>query len=211
MHAFAASSTRAFVTAEWVDAGHPRRDEVERFVRDVYRRHHDARLGALMPHLLTFADADDRIMAAVGLRCALEGPLFVERYLDEPAEQRLGRVHGDDVRRESIVEFGNLAAESPGSARALILSMLPVLQDAGLRFVLFVATRQLRNTFTRLGFAPVRLQPADPARLGEDAAQWGRYYESQPDVVAGDLHGVARAPRAPTAWSIPARTCGQPA
>ena len=35
--------------------------------------------------------------------------------------------------------------------------------------------------------APLALAPADPDRLGADAADWGSYYDSRPIVVAGRI------------------------
>ncbi|MGS0639690.1 thermostable hemolysin, partial [Citrobacter sp. VF227] len=36
---------------------------------------------------------------------------------------------------------------------------------------------------------PVTLMPADPTRLGEAAREWGGYYEHDPRIMAGELHG----------------------
>src|SRR3546814_8278397 len=79
-----------------------------------------------------------------------------------------------------MVEIGSLAARDAGVARAIIVYVTRWLHSAGIRWVLFAATRQLRNAFARLRLAPVALAVADPARLDGDAARWGRYYQSQP-------------------------------
>lgn len=179
-----------FAATECVDRDHPRRAELEVFVRAVYSQRFDARLGPLMPRLLAFDDDERLLVAAVGLRRGTEGPLFVERYLGQAAEARLQRELGVEVRREQIVELGNFAAGSPGATRELIHRLIPLLRDAGMRWVMFVATRQLHNAFIRLGLAPRLLQAARPECLGDDAAAWGRYYEARPEVVYGDLERV---------------------
>lgn len=38
-----------------------------------------------------------------------------------------------------------------------------------------------------MGLRPVALAPADPSRLLDGGAAWGRYYEQGPMVYAGDI------------------------
>lgn len=176
-----------FRTADCIDVAHPRRAEVEAFVRQVYRQRYGAELGALYPQLLAFRGDDGRLLAAVGLRCGQQAPLFVERYLDESAPALIQRLRGQRASAAEMVELGNFAAVDAGAARALILALIPLLRDAGMRWVLFVATRQLYNAFARLGLAVQPVQAADPTRLGDEAARWGSYYAAAPQLCLGDL------------------------
>jgi hypothetical protein len=166
------------------------RTAAEAFIRSIYRERYGAQIAVEYPWLLAFEDAAAELRAAVGLRCGEHGALFVERYLQEPAERRLQRPGQDVVRRADLIEFGNFAAHDAGDSRALILSLISLLQGTGKRWVLFVATRQLRNAFARLGLPVQALGAADPAALGEDAARWGSYYASMPVLCAGDLSQV---------------------
>ena len=191
-------SDPGFARADCIGPDHPQRAEVEDFIRSVYRQRFGAHPPQLMSHLLAFRDADGSLSAAVGLRCAFEGPLFVERYLGERVEQRLGQQLGIAPARSEIVEIGNFAAHSAGAARALILALIPLLRDAGLRWTLFVATRQLRNAFQRLGLVPRFLCAASAQALGEEGEAWGRYYEAAPEVLFGDLQTVHASNAAPT-------------
>lgn len=174
----------------WIEPGHPRRPEAERFVADTYRLRYAARLHAFMPHLIAFSDADGRIHAVVGLRLAGHGPLFLERYLDEPVEAAIQRRSGQPIERHALIEIGNFAATQSGAARAVIVRLIPLLRSSGLRWVALVATRQLRNALFRLGLSPQSLGPAQAARLGEEAEEWGCYYEAQPELVYGDLRSA---------------------
>jgi len=61
------------------------------------------------------------------------------------------------------------------------------LHAAGYRWVLFTAVTHLFNAFQRLGLKPVRLAEAEPGRLPDAGASWGRYYEAGPVVCAGDI------------------------
>ncbi len=171
-----------------VNARHPDRRDVEAFIAQVYRARYGAELQSFLPHLLAFRDATGLLRAAVGLRIADEGPLFVEQYLDVPAEQAVSLGSGQPVARSAIVEVGNLAACSAGDARALIVHLTGALHAAGLRWVLFAATRQLRNTFDRLHLRTVVLADASADRLqGDDTTDWGSYYDVQPKVLYGDI------------------------
>lgn len=163
------------------------RQEAEAFVAAVYRERYGATLHAFLPWLLAFRDREGTLLAVVGLRPAGLGDLFVEQYLDVPAERAASAALAQACDRDAMVEVGGLAARRPGDARRLILCLTRGLRAAGLRWVLFSATRQLRNAFDRLGLRTVALAPADPARLRPSATDWGRYYETQPMLLCGDL------------------------
>lgn len=182
-----ASASRDFAEARLIGPDDPRRDETEAFIAHVYRARYGAELRSFLPHLLAFRNASGGLQAAVGLRCGGEGPLFVEQYLDAPAERAIAMAVGHDVSRDSLVEVGNFGALCAGDSRALILELTHRLHAAGLRWVLFTATRQLRNAFDRLHLATVELADARVSRLSGDDNVWGRYYETQPKLMFGDV------------------------
>lgn len=208
---------RPWAQCRVVDADAADRTEVEAFIAHVYLARYGARLRSFLPHLLAFRDADGRLVAAVGLRTGGDGPLFVEQYLDAAAETVVSASIGRGVLRTELVEVGNLAALSAGDARALIVHLTGALHAAGLRWVLFTATRQLRNAFDRLHLATVVVADADRARVHDDGTDWGRYYEVQPQVLFGDLaagHAFLQARAAPDVapWHGVVATCaGLPA
>ena len=180
------ASTR-FHTARVIEAGHPERAQVEDFIAQVYAERYGATLRSFLPRLLAFRDASGTLQAAVGLRRGQEGPLFVEQYLDAPAEHAVRQHLGRPVRRDELVEVGSFASRSPGDAREVIVLITDLLHRAGVRWVLFAATRQLRNAFDRLRLATVVLAEARSERLQGDASQWGSYYAAQPQVLFGDI------------------------
>jgi hypothetical protein len=181
-----ASSSR-FADAVLVGPGHPQRDAVEAFIARVYRQRYGAVLRAFLPHLLAYHDTEGILRAALGLRCASEGELFVEQYLERPAELAIAARVPRRVARTELVEVGNFAADHAGDARAMIQALTGTLHAAGLRWVLFVATRQLRNTFDRLHLATVDLGEARGERLRGDPSDWGDYYAAQPRLTFGDI------------------------
>lgn len=166
----------------------PGRAEVEDFIRAVYARRFAARPAAFAPELLALRDPrDGELLAAAGFRPAGMGRLFLERYLEQPVESLL------EVPREAIVEVGHLAARRAGEGRRLILQLAPLLAELGYRWVVCTLTEELRQLFLRLGLAPLALGRADPGRLGQEAADWGRYYEHAPVVLAGSLDAALPA------------------
>lgn len=169
-----------------IDIGHPARAELEAFIAARFEAAFGARLGGYLPHLLSLRCPAGHSRAALGWRGGGEGRLFVEDYLDEPAEVAVSRALHAPVERDALVEVGNLAAE-PGLGRAVVTTMTEVLYGMGFRQVLFAATGLLRASFGRLGLAPVCLATADPQRLRDTRSDWGSYYAHRPQVLCGDL------------------------
>jgi len=170
---------------------HPHRDSCEDFIAARFQRAYGARVAHFSPYLLGIRDALARWRAASGYTPADGRTLFLEQYLDAPIEVELARCRGRPVARDSIVEVGNLAAVSPGMARTLIPLLARHLDRLGYAWVVFTATRELRNTFARLGLRSLGLATADPARLADGGANWGSYYANDPIVMAGKIgHGV---------------------
>jgi hypothetical protein len=94
--------------------------------------------------------------------------------------------------REQIVEVGHLAAARAGEGRRLVLMMGSHLGGRGYEWVVGTLTGELRQLFLRIGIVPLTLGVADPALLGDDAQNWGSYYDHSPVVLAGHLPKAMR-------------------
>ena len=162
----------------------PQRQATEDFIKDVFASHYDANVTSFAPNLVRFELGGD-IIAAAGWRGAAAETLFLEHYLDKPVDAAISQLTGRTIPRERIVEVGNLAAVRQGSSLHVIANMTREFDRIGYEWVVFTATRQLIAIFSRLGLPLLALSKADPARLGDAALQWGRYYDEQPVVVAG--------------------------
>jgi len=172
--------------------GEPQRDAVEAFIRRVYADRYGASIANFAPVLVSLADAAGGIAAAAGYRGAGAEPLFLERYLAGPVEEALADGAGRKPVRAQVVEVGHLAAAQPGAGRRLVLLLGPHLAHQRFRWAVATLTSELLQLFGRLGIAPIALAPADPARLGADAALWGSYYEHEPVVLAGEIQPALR-------------------
>ena len=182
------SLPRASLRVRCVPPGHPQRSAAERYVRETYLTAFGARLDALGPGLRIFLDSEAAMVAAFMLRCAADGPLFCEHYLDAPVERWTGGP------RSAIAEIGSFAAARPGDMRRCTPALAELLCLLGYRWAVFVATRTLRNAIGRLSLPYRVLGPASAEHLpGSSQRRWGRYYLHAPEVVLGDLAaGCAR-------------------
>jgi hypothetical protein len=169
-------------------AASPGRESVERFIAAVYLRRFGAVLRQFAPVLVSLHDEHGERVAAAGYRAARSGPLFLERYLPAPVQQLLPAA----PQRDGIVEVGHLAAVRAGEGRRLIRLLGPHLSSQGFEWAVSTLTQELRNLLVRMGVTPLALGVADPARLGEQAAQWGSYYEHKPLVLAGLLDAATQ-------------------
>ena len=59
--------------------------------------------------------------------------------------------------------------------------------EQGVAMLVFTATHQLRQLLTHNGVRLTVLAEADPALLAPSPNEWGRYYDSRPQVVAFSL------------------------
>lgn len=168
------------------------RPEAETFIRDVFSRHYAARVSRFAPNLLVLREGGRRI-AAAGWRSAASGSLFLERYLDQPIEHAIDGIAARGIQRDKIVEVGHLASTKPGGSVHVIITLAAHFNRMGFEWVVFTATRELIGIFRRMGLPLLALASADSTRLGDEAADWGNYYDTTPVVVAGRIRiGIER-------------------
>ncbi|MEH6472182.1 MAG: thermostable hemolysin [Halopseudomonas sp.] len=177
-----------------IEQPHNRR-QVARFIQRCFHHDYDASIEVYADHLIALVDNEQQIQAAVGYQSAATGALFLEQYFDLPIEQTLSQTSATKVSREQILEVGNLASCSSGWTRQLILSLAPFYYQQGFEWLVITVTPRVLNSFHKLGIGLelIPLAAADPDRLQQDPARWGRYYQEQPLVMAGHIgKGIAR-------------------
>ena len=161
---------------------HPRRSAVENTIAKCFADVYGAHLQRFMPIQLCMSLGTD-IAAAVGIRCAENSPLFLERYLDEPIEKVASSKLGNEILRADVVEIGNLIAKWRGASQWLFISLTLLLCEHERPWVTFTATREVQKLLRRLNIIPIPLQYADGERLGEEKSKWGNYYQQNPTVM----------------------------
>lgn len=165
-------------------------DRAGEFVRATFADHYQAKVKEIPTTLLALQNACGETTAVTGLRYGASDKFFLEQYLDGPVEDYLGAA--GEIDRSRIVEICNLAAPTPGQVRYLLIALGTYLHSAGFEWVVCTAIGSLCNTISRMSFTPVVLGLADPARLGDAAADWGSYYAKNPRVIAGHLAEAAK-------------------
>lgn len=150
-----------------------------------YRAVHGAEPAADYPAYLTIGSPEEP-QAVLGFRVADTEQLFLERYLGEPIEVVLRRMLGRPVPRGRVVELGDHASHRPGATLALWREAAATLQGRA-DVAVAVLTRPLRAMFARLGVELTTLAPAHREAMGDAGARWGRYYDADPLLCAGDI------------------------
>lgn len=173
------------------DAG---RAELERYVCSAFARKHAASIQTFMPSLLGFRDGEGRLRGVVGLRNAAMERLYLEQYLDVPVESAVASATGRVVRRDEIVEAGNLAGGNCRAAVRMIAQLPTYLMAQDLRWIVFTATSTIRQILLGFGAPLVELARADGTRITSGVDAWGSYYDTDPRVFAGYL---------PDSWRVP--------
>ncbi len=151
------------------------------FIRRRFLQAYGADPALRIPQLLALTTGQGTLLAAVGVRNAGQERLFLEDYLAVPVETVMP-VAG--VERQTVAEIAHLAGVEAGVSRYLFASLSVWLNSAGYDWVVCTGTDQLRNSFHRLGIATQVVANADPARLPDGGAGWGRYYNHHPVVMA---------------------------
>jgi hypothetical protein len=170
-----------------VEAGSPERLELEDFVGAAFKRKHDATVTSYLPTLLSFRDPAGALRGVVGLRGAGEHRLYLEQYLEQPVDAAIAAATGRSVRRERIVEVGNLAGTNCRSAVRMVALLPSHLLARDFRWIVFTATSAVRGILLGFGAPLIELARADGARVANAGEAWGRYYDTDPRVFAGFL------------------------
>jgi hypothetical protein len=166
----------------------------EQFVREGFFRTHSACVQSFLPTLLAMSDESGRLRGVVGCRFAGSEALFLERYLNQPIEEVITARTGALVKREQIVEIGNLSCHNSRAARELMGLIPRYLIERGYTWIAFTATSSVRRILRHAGGRAVDLAPAQSVRVAHGNDDWGRYYDNDPRVMAGYLPLARRIP-----------------
>lgn len=158
-----------------------------RFIRSQYWATHQATLTSLMYDRFALLDARDMPCAVVGLKPFQLSTALVERYLDVPIQALVSQVIGRSIARETLIEVGNLAADSLIQSVRLIIFLLHWLQQNGRSHAICTGTEAVRLALKRARVPFTVIGAADPSRLGEERWAWGSYYQNAPQILLVDI------------------------
>ncbi|GLX77102.1 hypothetical protein tinsulaeT_04420 [Thalassotalea insulae] len=164
------------------------RQSVEQFILQGYQKAFRACFSEFMPQLITLTKG--KHCAALGLRNAQQ-PLFIEQYLAAPIET-LTLFSSQQVARSQIVEIGNLYSNAKPLTLPLFLLTAVALFINEQRYMVFAGTEQVLSLIQSTGITPTVICPAKAEYIQNREDNWGRYYETNPNVVAVDLQQVVK-------------------
>lgn len=164
---------------DWRDAGW---QPAAAMIEAHFRKTHGASITMPAVRLAVAWSATGAILGAAGMRDAAHG-FFSQIYLDSPVDQVLTRLTGSPIAPEDVIEVVSMACPHPAATLPLIEAVTAEGRRTGKCWGLFTATGPLMRLLRRTGVPLLPLAPARPDRL-TDAAQWGRYYQTDPWVCA---------------------------
>ena len=187
-----------------VDAGHPLRSAVERYIEARFSLAFGARVTEHFPLLIALFGRAGEVRAACGVRFADDRALFLEQYLDAAVEIALSDALDAEVSRVEIVEIGSLAASSSVAAVSLFAFLTDWLAETQGRTLAVATLRpEVSALLERAGCSLVAIGTASPARLRDGDHDWGAYYERGAFVFAGAIQKGAALGRRPSTSARP--------
>ena len=168
----------------WRDAGW---QAAAALIEEHFARVHGARITLPAIRLAVAVAANGALLGAAGIRDHRQG-FFSQAYLDRPIADEIEARTGADVRPTDLIEVVSMACPAPNATLPLIDAITARGRHEGRSWGVFTATGPLMRLLRRTGAPLVPLARALPERIGV-AADWGRYYQTDPWVCA--LHDRA--------------------
>ena len=159
------------------------------FTKDRFQHCFGCELTEFYPIILT-SWLKDELQAVVGVRSAVDGPLFLEQYLNFPVEVLLA---DSSLDRSQIVEIGGFAAVDKMAAIPLMERTANVLLEMGFAHAVCTANKPVRRCLSSINVPFEQLAVADIEMLRDSSENWGSYYATTPLVLAGDIQTGAEA------------------
>jgi hypothetical protein len=159
------------------------------FTKERFQRCFGCELTEFYPIILT-SWLKGELQAVVGVRSAVDGPLFLEQYLNSPVEILLA---DSSLNRSQIVEIGGFAAVDKMAAVPLMERTADVLLEMGFVHAVCTANKPIRRCLSSINVPFEQLAVADITLLKDSAENWGSYYSTTPFVLTGDIQAGAEA------------------
>jgi hypothetical protein len=184
-----------------VQQHHPRRQQVEAYIRSTYNKAYAAQILEFPAELIASISSSGKIICSAGIRTERSG-FFSEIYLDKPVECLIAQSMGRPVARSEILEIGSLAFTSVRPCFDLLDEITLYGRQHGFKWCLFTGTEKLRRLLRLAGLQIVKLRPAEIEKITEPQ-HWGDYYATDPWVCL--LKNIPCAPLELSHCKRPAR------
>ena len=164
------------------------RPKLEAFISSSYKQVFNAKLKNYLPNLVAATSVNDEIQAAFGYCDAGRKSLFLESYLDKPIETLLSQRLGCPIKRQKIVEVGNLSITRNTNSVKIMRDIASHLQSFGYEWIVCTATRYLRMLFIKSGSRPIAIAQASQSKVNQDGTDWGNYYATPTEILVGNIN-----------------------
>ena len=159
---------------------------LEARIRSGFGMHFDACIEGFMPRFAHYRHRSGAT-GVIGVRCAADGPLFLENYLNAPVESIIESTTGERTARDRIAEVGQFVVDDRDIVTSFFRDLVPFLTASGFDWVCFTGTDRIRALLARIGFRGLPLARAEQTRVPGSGDHWGRYYDFDPVVILGRL------------------------
>lgn len=167
------------------------RDNVAQFITAVYQQKIGAKSLHFLDHLAYMTDTQhQQICFAFGYSDNRQQykPFFLEQYLRFPISSVISKQSNSIVTDRQIVEVGNFACLPEEKIADYLFNLFLYLRERDYQWIVCTATRALRFVLIRNKIKSIILQKVDKANLSAELIQqWGRYYDNDPVVIAGNI------------------------
>jgi len=162
----------------------PSRSNIEGVIRNQFLKVHHAQITHYAPSILCLYN-NQELVSSIGITCAAEQPLFVERYFQESLESTIKMTTECDAQRSEIIELGNFSSfkRNGGNQLIFITAAWIYLYKHHFKHILFTLTNQVARQLISLNFPLVYIQEASNQQLSNrEKKQWGTYYNQKPSI-----------------------------
>lgn len=161
------------------------RHNIETFISKNFHKSYKAKITRFAEIIIACKDYDDKYITTLGIsRLDDKKKSFVESYLPRSIEDEIAWLVKKPILRSQIFEISNLSTAQKGMAREVIKRSVPILNSLGAKWVFFSATKEVFNTFLKVGLKPIFLADALEEKIMsfKPHADWGKYYSTTPKV-----------------------------
>lgn len=158
------------------------RAAAETHIKDVYWNTYRAKITEFAPLLVVAQRLDGKLLCAAGIRTARDG-FFSDAYLNSDFPTALHGIASIDVPADQIMEVVSLASMTPFPVLPMLDRMIDWGRQNGMTCGVFTATAPLRRLLRRTGLGYVELASARASKVA-NPEDWGRYYDTDPQVCA---------------------------
>ena len=158
------------------------RAAAETHIKDVYWNTYNAKITEFAPLLVVAKRVDGELLCAAGIRTACDG-FFSDAYLNSDFPTALQNIASIDVPADQIMEVVSLASMTPFPVLPMLDRMIDWGRENGMTCGVFTATATLRRLLRRTGLEYVELASAQASNVA-NPNDWGRYYDTDPQVCA---------------------------